>query len=80
MSRKCRSWEASSGLAPELPASQARSPDDTVWRQSARAELAASGKTHDKALLWDLKSLYETLDHAIIHDHAHQANYPIDVV
>eukprot|EP00959_Pyramimonas_sp_CCMP1952_P181028 3785393-Pyramimonas_sp.AAC.1 len=80
MSRKCRSWEASSGLAPEFSALQARSPEDAVWRQSARAELAASGKTHYIALLWDLKSFYEALDHAIIYDHAHRANYPIDVV
>ncbi|CAK0817413.1 unnamed protein product [Prorocentrum cordatum] len=61
--RECKDWEANQGIGPHFSTTQRRSPEDTVWRQSMRSELAAGKGHHILKILWDQKSYCETTDH-----------------
>ncbi len=70
-----RKWEQDNERA-YFAAGKGRSPQDTVWRQAARAEAAVSRGQHSAALLWDLSSFFETIKREPLWHKARRLGFP----
>ncbi len=55
-----RRWEQKNDRC-YVAAGKGRSPQDSVWRQAARAEAAVGRGEQSASLLWDLSSFFETI-------------------
>ncbi len=72
-------WEAAHDRH-YLAAGKDRSPQDTVWRQAARAEAAVGdGDGVAATLLWDMKSFFERLDRRKLRRRIMALDFPLPI-
>ncbi len=68
-------WEMQNDR-PYLAAGKDRSPQDTVWRQAARAELATAERREAGAVLSDMASFFECLNRRKLRRRLDQLSFP----
>ena len=72
-------WEAANARE-YLACSKGRGALDAVWKRSILAEYAVNSHTCALALLWDLKSFFDTIDLDLLRERAQQVNFPAVLV
>ena len=72
-------WEAENARE-YLACSKGRGALDAVWKRSILAEYAVNSHTCALALLWDLKSFFDTIDLDLLRERAQQVNFPAVLV
>ena len=68
-------WEAQH-VRPYIACAKGSGSMDVVWRQAVRAEAGVESGQEACAVLWDLKSFFDSIDHGLLLARAHQLGFP----